>query len=436
MYGSEKFYPGGKEVNRAEWVKYTPQNQTLTCSNNDFCLTLKIRICEQENQQPLIVFDPQDIFNFVELDFFSNKTNLDLNPNRYHRFIDLFLYQGCSVVLDGYLYVNVTGLKHFFSSLVSHRVFENSLDDLIDWKGSKFLNWVLNFDFNSSILKALKLPNCTDICKFCKKAGFDSNDMDDFFGENSEVITKWKSNLDGKEDKNRYDDEFLAYLACLFKRAAKEIKAIVFLDNKYSQSRSINTPLANYDPREDWASSCPIIKLFIDEILTEAQSDLYKVVFRNLIFLGNQKKNYPFKPQSCYFISCVIKYLHDKQKILDLLSTIGIAVGDDAANRLERRQIDEFNSVFWDLPAPSTVMAVMDNNQADFGSKTYDPLHDEHHVDAINVLQVIKPTGIPNLSKSSKQISDLSASFIDSTSPEKRAGDFFPQNICLLFDSI
>ena len=51
-------------------VKYTPQNQTLTCSNNDFCLTLKIRICEQKNQQPLIVFDPQDVFNFVELVFF------------------------------------------------------------------------------------------------------------------------------------------------------------------------------------------------------------------------------------------------------------------------------------------------------------------------------------------------------------------------------
>ena len=38
-------------------------------------------------------------------------------------------------------------------------------------------------------------------------------------------------------------------------------------------------------------------------------------------------------------------------------------------------------------------MAVMDNNQSDFSTKRFKPLKDSHHVDCLNVLQVIKPAG-------------------------------------------
>ena len=322
------------------------------------------------------------------------------------------------------MYINVTGLNFFFSSLVSHRVFENSFADFLDWKCSKFLNWVLNFDFNSSIQKALNLFKMEKICTFCKQTVLDTVESKDFC-RNSDMIYAWRSNALENNERDRYNDDHLSYLACLFKKAAREIKAIVAIDNKLSQKKSLKNPLAKYDPSNDWASSCPIIQMFVNDILIESKSDLNKVIFRNLIFIGNQKRNYPYKPQSCYFISCVIKYLHDKQKILDLLSTIGIAVGDDAVNRLEKRQIDEFNSIFWDIPKSSTVMAVMDNNQADFGSKNYNPLHDEHHVDCLNVLQVIKPAGNPDLDKTTKEMSELSTSFIESTCLEKKAGVIF-----------
>ena len=129
--------------------------------------------------------------------------------------------------------------------------------------------------------------------------------------------------------------------------AAQELRKLILQDNIIHRNKSQKVPLANYNPQVDWESSCPIVKIFIDEILPENDSSLFKVIFRNNIFLGNQKRKYPFKPQSYYFISSVIKYLHDKQKILDFLSMMGIGVGDDPINNLEKNQIDEFNRVFF-----------------------------------------------------------------------------------------
>ena len=87
--------------------------------------------------------------------------------------------------------------------------------------------------------------------------------------------------------------------------------------------------------------------------------------------------------------------------------------------------IESFNSVFWETHVDATVMAVMDNNQIDFSSKSFKPLKDNHHVDCLNVLQVIKPSGNPLLSKESKSIENLNETFIDSTLSEKEAGDYF-----------
>ena len=41
------------------------------------------------------------------------------------------------------------------------------------------------------------------------------------------------------------------------------------------------------------------------------------------------------------------------------------------------------------------------------------------------MLQVIKPSGNPYLSKESRSIENLDESFIDSTSTEKESGDYF-----------
>ena len=149
------------------------------------------------------------------------------------------------------------------------------------------------------------------------------------------------------------------------------------------------------------------------------------MTLRNSIFLGNQKRNYNLKPQSCYFTSAIIKYLSDKQKILDFLSSIGIGVGDDPINKLEKNQIDNFNSLFWTIPTNCTVMTVMDNNQADMATKGYNPLKDNHHVDGLNVLQVIKPVGNLYLDKESKHIWELVSTFVDTNTFKREAGEFW-----------
>ena len=60
-----------------------------------------------------------------------------------------------------------------------------------------------------------------------------------------------------------------------------------------------------------------------------------------------------------------------------------------------------------------------------FSTKTFKPLNDTHHVDCLNVLQVIKPPGNLNLIRNSKPLKYLESIFIDSTEFEKEAGDFF-----------
>ena len=78
----------------------------------------------------------------------------------------------------------------------------------------------------------------------------------------------------------------------------------------------------------------------------------------------------------------------------------------------------------------------MDNNQIDFSTKTFKPLNDTHHVECLNVFQVIKPPGNLNLNKNSKPLKHLESTFIDSTEFEKEAGDFFNEcfNIMLLLN--
>ena len=77
-------------------------------------MTLNVRYCDEEAQQPLILFDPKDVFNFIELDFFGTKSKHEHNNKKYNRFINSFLDQGCSVILDDVCFINATGLKHFF----------------------------------------------------------------------------------------------------------------------------------------------------------------------------------------------------------------------------------------------------------------------------------------------------------------------------------
>ena len=285
--------------------------------------------------------------------------------------------------------------------MVSSRVAQYDNFDVLDPKQSKFINWVLKFDFDQFVLKAHGLLVDSSVsCNFCR---FLPSDIEEF------------TNVSSREE----------YLLCLVKVAGRELCQVIERDNKETQKVSQSAPLASYNAIDDWQSSSSIVKAFLNKLLSKDNSELFKVMIRNAILLVNRPRKCCRKPQSCYFISAVVKYLNDKQKILDFLSSLSIGVGDSAIANLEKKQVNEFNKHFWTIPDSASVMTVMDNNQADFGTKNYNPLNDSHHVDGLNVLQVVKPTGNINLNRRCRSLDELDESFIECSSCEKVAGECF-----------
>ena len=152
-------------------VKYSNQKQIISCSNEDFKLSLNVRFYEQDSGQQLFLFDPKDLFDFILVEFFDPKKYED-KRTCYNLFLKTFLYQGCCIPFENKSFVNITGLKHFFSSMVSSLLVNVDSNVFLDWKQSKFLNWFLNFDFNSAILRAKGLTTDNNVCKVCKKKRF------------------------------------------------------------------------------------------------------------------------------------------------------------------------------------------------------------------------------------------------------------------------
>ena len=127
-------------------IKYSNQKQILSCSNEDFKLSLNVRFYEQDSGQQLFLFDPKDLFDFILVEFFDPKKYED-KRTCYKLFLRTFLYQGCCIPFENKSFVNATGLK----------------------QNSKFLNWFLNFDFNSAILRAKGLTTDNNVCEVCKQ---------------------------------------------------------------------------------------------------------------------------------------------------------------------------------------------------------------------------------------------------------------------------
>ena len=328
-------------------VKYGKSDQIRTCFNEHFKLCLQTQILKVENEN-VILYDPSNVLTFIDKDFFSvSSSSVD-----FEWMLSSLIFPGCQVQVENKVYVTISGLKYFFSSLVSHRACNDSTCKILEQIHSKFLNWFLKFDFDKFMRKAYGIEYA-ESCTFCQ------NVLDD-----SDIINESKS----------HDNDEQTFLLALAKVAGRKLGQLIIEDNKESQRNSQSSLLVKYDPQADWESSCQIVKTFIDSLLSENNSYLFKVNFRNIVFLGNHSKTFRRKPQSGYFISAVIKYTNDKQKILDLLSSIGIGVTDDAITNLEKNQIDGFNKQFWDIPSACSVMAVMDNNQADFTTKSFNPI--------------------------------------------------------------
>ena len=145
-------------------VKYKQSSSILSCFNSDFQLDIQTTITNNESGTR-VLYDPLCIFKFIDSLCLTNPV---LTPcyEEYETWINRFLYQGCNIMIDNKLFVSETGLKHFFSSFITVRLIENKL--LMEWKHSKFTNWVLKFDFDAFILKATNSIDLSTVCKFCK----------------------------------------------------------------------------------------------------------------------------------------------------------------------------------------------------------------------------------------------------------------------------
>ena len=306
-------------------VKYKQPVGILTCSNLDFEFNINLKVINNDGTE-CVLYEPICVLKFVDNIFFNSSTSLI--DSEYDQWAKTLIYQGCSVNIQTQVFVTMVGVKHIFSSFIVLRQKEN--DVILNREQSKFLNWFLKFDIDSYILKIIPASNTCKVCQAVLK-----EEPSSFCEINSQQINKWRNDSIKYGEEVRDSNDKVDIVANILDRAAKELKRLILYDSKIYKNKK--TSLANYDPGDDWESTCPIVKHFIDQILSENYSILSKVVFRNNILVGNQKQFNPLKPQSCYFISSVIKYLHDKQKILDFLSRIGIGVTDDAINNLEKR---------------------------------------------------------------------------------------------------
>ena len=277
-------------------IKYRKECNTLTCFNSYYELKLKVIIAEVDNIK-CAFYDPSNILDFIDNSLIPRSTPSTIHE--YEHLLKIILYHGCSKTIDNKLYVTVTGLKHFFSSVSSLRLYQGQSTNSLQREPSKFMNWFLKFDLNDVIFKSENLLDLTGCCKICKLVD-PSNGIEkfSFCTKYPEIISSWRKRSDIIKKPLQYTDETIDMLICVLKFAGKELRHIIDHDNKVFQNMSQKTPLANYDPHDDWESSSPLVKIFMDEILSEKQSDLYKIILRIMIFLGCQKKNYPSKPQS------------------------------------------------------------------------------------------------------------------------------------------
>ena len=145
----------------------------------------------------------------------------------------------------------------------------------MDREHSKFLNWLLKFDFDSFVLKTCDILS-TNNCNFCRKIS--NLDQSSFCKKNSDLVSKWRNESSKNGEPIDETDDQIDYLVRLLKSAAQELRRIVLRDSRIYLHKSQQTPLANYNPEVDWESSCPIVKIFISEVLPENDCSLQKVV--------------------------------------------------------------------------------------------------------------------------------------------------------------
>ena len=316
-------------------------------------------------------------------------------------------------------------VKHVFSSIVGvHCLDANKRIRFSDESFVKFLNFFLKNDFNSSILP--ENSKMYKPCNFCTRFGFQSEKFDDVDGSISKCLENYLT-LQGQRitlmvggqqyiEPKYFDSKYLAMLLVLLRKAGQEIRVLLNVDHTIASKTWISNlglNLVNYDPAVDYMDfTSPLIKTFIETLCTGNFSYLGRVVLRDCLLVAGHCANYPLKPLSNQFLGIVVTYTEDDAKRLDVLCRIGVTTSYKTTSAKVTSSSIEYNKVYHNIPLDANINAVGDNGQADIGSKNWNAFK-EHHVDSLNVLQVVYPNGNESLSKQpSKTISDLDSNFV------------------------
>ena len=224
----------------------------------------------------------------------------------------------------------------------------------------------------------------------------------------------------------------MAKLLVLLRKAGQELRTLVNLDHKYTlklRTGNLGLQLVNYDPGLDFDEfTSPPVKVLIESLCDCNFSDIGKVALRDCILVAGHGVTYPLKPLSNYYMGIVVTYTEDTPKLLDVLARIGITTNYKTTSAKVLSSANEYNKQYHGIPLDANINAVGDNGQADMGSKNWSAFK-AHHVDSLNVLQVVFPNGNVSFSKvTSRTIADLNSSFVLPTPEEALAKNTF-QNI-------
>ena len=403
----------------------TGVKNTLRIENNDYQLTFDLILESKTCGSFGIYYNPCNVTDFLASEFFDGSNLLNVRK---------ILFEGLFKIINGDMFVNFEGLKYILSSFISNRLADERCPSL-SYEQSKFVNWILKTDLDILVKKSLQTPDLGDEFNYFSK--FQSKSV------SSELISSsllWFENVEnqiGKSstltkksplDPKYHDPNYISYLSSLLLESVEKLKDLLAIEQIISIKGDEDALLTDYSPSEDLQSSSPLVRSFLGELFTEDSSDLSKVSLRSMCFLAGQSKFYNMKPTSCYYLACLVKTIQDNQKILDLLSQVGLTVTDDAIVRRVDKEVDSFNENFWTLPKDSTVIATLDNNQADCSTKVFSVHHDSHHVDCLNQLQTCKPPGNAALSKVPKSLDDMSPDFLKLSELEIKSSKLFSES--------
>ena len=194
-------------------IKYKQSLGILSCYNSDYVFDIRLKVTNIEDSQT-VLYDPISAFTFIDNVFIS--LPVAEPASGYDQCVNTFIYQGCYLNIENKLFVTMVGFKHIFSSFIAIRLLE--MKQKMDREHSKFLNWLLKFDFDSFVLKTCDILS-TNNCNFCRKIS--NLDQSSFCKKNSDLVSKWRNESSKNGEPIDETDDQIDYLVRLLKSAAK-----------------------------------------------------------------------------------------------------------------------------------------------------------------------------------------------------------------------